>query len=134
MVDVFFELGEVLLKVQLSKQKSTEMLQEAGNIVDEKILLQKIGKFWNQQNKFDRPDGLIVVTTHRLVFLSKVSTFLTKTDFLSFPYESISNLKSTKIWLVTPAIEFNVEGKKFVFTFLPGANTEEIINIMNVQK
>ena len=128
--DFLFEFGKVLLKVQLSKNDTKAILRQE---IDEKILVQKIGKFWNQQDKFDRPDGLVVLTTHRLVFLSKVETFLTKTDWLSFPYECICNLKSKPIWLVTPAIHFDVEGEKFVFTFFPGVKAEEIINIMNTQ-
>ena len=134
MIDnILFEIGNVLLKAQLSKNDTKEILQHQIDD-DEKILFQKLGKFWNQQNIFDRPDGLVVLTTHRLVFLSKVETITTKTDWLSFPYECISNLKSKSIWFVTPAIQFDVEGKKFVFTFFPGVNTEEIINVMNEGK
>jgi hypothetical protein len=126
------ELGKVLLKVQLSKGQSADFLRQVGGRETEKVLLQKIGKFWNQQNWLDRPDGLVVVTNHRLVFLSKVTTFTTQTDFLSFPYEHIEDLKKTRVWFFVPAIEFNIAATRYVFTFF--SNADEVIQAVEQAK
>ena len=80
-----FELGTILLKTQLSKIKLAEVTASSDRRKDETIILQQIGKFWNQQNVWDRPDGLIIVTNYRLAFLAQVKSFTVTTDFLSFP-------------------------------------------------
>ena len=116
-----FELGKVLLKVELSKNASGDIIRSSGISEAETIVLQKMGKFWNQQNWLDRPDGLVLVTTHRLVFLSKVKSITTQTDFLSFPFGSIEHLRASRVMFVSPAIKFETEGKPFVFTFFSGA-------------
>ncbi|MES2774727.1 MAG: PH domain-containing protein [Bacteroidota bacterium] len=134
MTGFVFELGKLLLKVELSKQDTKKIIQTNNTIVAEKVLVQKIGKFWNQQNKFDRPDGLVVLTTHRLIFLSKVKTLLTKTDFLSFPFEFIQNMEKIKIWLITPAIKFSVGDNVFIFTFLSSENLGQIVETIATAK
>jgi len=87
----------------------------------ETIILQKIGKFWNQQNVWDRPDGLVVVTNRRLAFLSKVKSFTVTTEFLSFPLELIENLRARRVMFISPGIAFEVAGERYVFTFFSGA-------------
>jgi len=62
-----------------------------------------------------------VVTNYRLVFLSKVKAITARTDWLSFPYGAISDLKTDRIMGISPAIRFIAAGKPFVFTFLAGA-------------
>jgi len=121
LIDAAFELGQVLLKLELSKRESAKLIRSLGGEQEEKVILQKIGKYWNQQNFWDRPDGLVVVTNHRLAFLAKTDTLLTKTDFLSFPLELIKDLEATRVMLISPAIRFQVEGKTYVFTFLANA-------------
>ena len=121
MLEIAFELGKVFLKVELSKQHSGEALRQLGATGEERIVLQKIAKFWNQQNMWDRPDGLVVVTNYRLVFLSKVKAVTVTTDHLSFPYEAIEGLKTERVMGMSPAIRFVAAGKPFVFTFLAGA-------------
>ena len=120
-----FELGKVLLKVELSKRESAKLIRSLGGNEKETVALQKIGKFWNQQNIFDRPDGLVVVTNQRLVFLSKVKTFTTRTDFLSFPFEFMKDIAVTQVMFVSPAIQFTTEGKLYMFTFL--SNADEVL-------
>lgn len=122
--NTLLELGKVFLKLELSKQESAKLIRSLEGNETETIILQKIGKFWNQQDKFDRPDGLVVVTNHRLIFLSKVTTFLTKTDFLSFPFEFIEDLEVTKIMYISPAIRYKIQDKLYIFTFL--SNAEEV--------
>jgi hypothetical protein len=111
-----FELGKVVLSVQLSKRGSPKLLRKLGAGESETVLLQKIGKYWNQMNRWDRPDGLVVVTSHRFVFLTKVETMTTTTDFLSFPLEMIEGWEETTVWKITPAVRFRVEGKLYMFT------------------
>lgn len=116
-----FELGKVLFETELSKHESGALLREQGARVDERIVLQRIGKFWNQQNMWDRPDGLVVVTTHRLAFLAKVKAFTATTDFLSFPFAQMKNVRATRIMGLSPAVQFEAAGKTFVFTLLSSA-------------
>lgn len=127
-VDIGFKLGRIvlktLLKMDTSKARSTTILRSLGGEEQEKIILQKIAKYWNRK-WYDRPDGLVVVTNHRLVFLSKIKTILTTTDYLSFPVEMIEHLDATKIWYISPAIRFQVQGEEYVFTFF--ANAAEVV-------
>jgi len=120
-----FELGKVLLKLELSKSESARLIRELHGSESETIRLQKVGKYWNERNPFDRPDGLVVVTNHRLVFLSKEKTLLTTTEYLSFPYEFIDDLETLRIMRISPAIRFKVEGKTYTFTFF--ANAGEVL-------
>jgi hypothetical protein len=121
LIEATFELGQVFLKLELSKRGSAKLIRSLGDSESETIILQKIGKYWNQQNLLDRPDGLVVVTNHRLAFLAKTDTIFTKTDFLSFPLELIKGLETTRVMLISPAIRFQVEGKTYMFTFLANA-------------
>lgn len=116
MEEFLFELGKVVLQVQLSKRASPKLLRKLGAGETETILLQKIGKYWNQQNRWDRPDGLVVVTSHRFAFLTKVDSITTKTEFLSFPLDMIEAWEETTAWKVVPAVRFMVEGKPYTFT------------------
>ena len=120
-----FELGKVLLKLELSKRESGRIIRALRGSETETIRLQKVGKYWNQRNPLDRPDGLVVVTNYRLVFLSKIKTILTTTEYLSFPYEFIENLEVTRVMLVSPAIRFKAEGWPYTFTFF--ANAGEVL-------
>lgn len=129
---IIFELGVVLLKTELSKGSSAEVIRSHGRIEAENIIQQKIGKYWNRQNRWDRPDGLVVVTNHRFAFLAKVKTFTTKTDFLSFPLELIENARVTRVMLISPAIEFEVAGKRYTFTFF--ANAQDVLDAMEAAK
>jgi len=119
--EIIFELGVVLLKTELSKGFSGEVIRSHGRLETENIILQKIGKYWNRQNLFDRPDGLVVVTNRRFAFLAKVKTITTQTDFLSFPLELIENAKVTRVMFVSPAIEFEVASQRYTFTFFTNA-------------
>lgn len=129
-VDAAFELGKIVLKVlrdvDASKRDSVKLLRSLAGADREEIILQKIGKYWNRQNYFDRPDGLVVVTNHRVVFLSKIKTISTTTDYLSFPLELIEHLEATRVMLVSPAIRFRVQEQQYVFTFL--TNSDEVVN------
>ena len=117
-----FELGKVFLETEISKHESKGLLREQGGHVDERIVLQRIGKFWNQQNMWDRPDGLVVVTTHRLAFLAKVKAFTATTEFLSFPFADMQNLRAARVMGISPAVQFEAAGKTFVFTLLSSAD------------
>jgi hypothetical protein len=117
-----FELGKVLLETEISKHESKNLLNKQGGSVDERIVLQRVGKFWNQQNMWDRPDGLVVVTTHRLAFLAKVKAFTATTEFLSFPFAEMRNLRSSRVMGISPAVQFEAARKTFVFTLLSSAD------------
>lgn len=130
--EIIFQLGEVLLKTELSKSDSASVINSHGNSQAENIILQKIGKYWNRQNWFDRPDGLVVVTNRRFAFLAKVKTITTRTDFISFPLELIENARVARVMFISPAIEFEVAGKKYAFTFF--ANAHEVLEAMESAK
>jgi hypothetical protein len=132
LVEFAFELGKVLLKTEWSKFESDDVLKAQGGAANERIVLQRIGKFWNQQNMFDRPDGLVVVTTHRLAFLAKEQAITATTDFLSFPFETMSALRTKRVMGVSPAVEFVAGGKHFVFTLLSPA--EDVVGAITQQK
>jgi len=100
--------------------------------IGEKVILKKIAKFWNQQNIFDRPDGVIYVTTHRLVFLSMLKTLTSQTDVLSFDVNTISDLHETRIMFVSPAIDFYADGRRLVFTFFK--NAKEVVEAIEHAK
>ena len=125
LVKLGFELGRVVLKtlreLDTAKAESPTLLRSLDGEDQERIILQKIGKYWNRK-WYDRPDGLVVVTNHRLVFLAKITTLLTTTDYLSFPSELIEELETTRVWLISSAIRFRVQGEEYVFTFLANAN------------
>jgi len=107
-INMAFELGCVVLrtwrKMDAAKGESPKLLRSLDGEDQERIVIQKIGKYWNLQNYFDRPDGLVLVTNHRLVFLSKITTITTTTDYLSFPCEMIEGLETTRVWFISPAI------------------------------
>ena len=132
LVTLPFKLGWVLLKTEVSKIGSAKVLRQLADNDSELILLQKIGKYWNQQNFFDRPDGLVLVTNQRLAFLSKLKTLTTTTDFLSFPLELIEDIQATRVMIVSPAIAFRVAGVKYMFTFFRGAH--EVVELVNAGK
>src|SRR3974377_2159894 len=94
---VVFSLGDVLLKRRASTEAVAADLQSHHAPVDERVILHKVAKFWNQKRRFDRPDGLLVVTTHRLAFLTKITTITTTTEFLCFPYAAIKQLETTRV-------------------------------------
>ncbi len=119
-----FILGQVLLKTDTNEP--ARLVQVIGTDGQEEIVLRKTGKYWNQYKKSNRPDGVVIVTNHRLVFQAKLKTLFTQTDFLSFPFEYIKNLEVTKVMFVTPAIKFEAQGKSYVFTFL--SNAEEVFD------
>ena len=115
-----FELGTILLKTRLSEIESAEEVAASGDKrKDETIILQKLGKFWNQQSVWDRPDGLIVVTNYRLAFLPEAESFTT--EFLSFPFDLIENLRTKRVMFISPGVSFEVAGERYVFTFFFGA-------------
>lgn len=132
LIEGAFELGKVLLETELSKHETKGLLRDAGAPVAERIVLQKIGKYWNKQNMWDRPDGLVVVTTHRLAFLAKVQSVTTTTEFLSFPFAAMSNLQATRVMGMSPAVQFEAAGQTFVFTLFSGAN--EVIAAIQQQR
>ncbi|MFZ2029452.1 MAG: hypothetical protein WAU68_04020 [Vitreimonas sp.] len=131
MMDFAFEIGKVYLKLELAKGESADTLKSMGGRVDERVVLQKIGKFWNQQNMWDRPDGLVVVTTHRFVFLSKLKSVTVTTDYMSVPFADMSNLHSKRVMGISPCVAFTAAGRPLEFTLLTGA--DEVLAAMQAQ-
>jgi hypothetical protein len=119
-IDKIFELGKIVYEFQMSKSDTGELIRVLGGNDTEEVDLQKFGKYWSS-NPFDRPDGLLVVTSHRLVFLTKQKTITTTTNFLSFPLEMIEELEVARVMLISPAIRFRVKGNLYTFTVLSKA-------------
>ncbi|PRR82666.1 hypothetical protein [Clostridium vincentii] len=88
---------------------------------NESIILQKVSKYWNQQNKLDRPDGVLIVTNYRLIFITKLESTFTKTGLLVFPLNLIENLEAKRVMLISPAICFKVQGTVYMFTLFSKA-------------
>jgi hypothetical protein len=116
-----FSIGHVLLKLRVSSEAVTADLQSRQAPVDERVILHKAAKYWNRR-RFDRPDGLLVVTSHRIAFLAKITTITTTTAFLSFPYPDIKNPEATRVMRISPAIRFHLGEDPYVFTLLSGAD------------
>ncbi len=130
-MDFAFEIGKVFLKLEIAKGESADKLKSMGGRVDERIVLQKIGKFWNQQNMWDRPDGLVVVTTHRFVFLSKLKSVTVTTDYMSVPFADMSNLHTKRVMGISPCVAFTAAGRPLEYTLLAGA--DEVLAAMQAQ-
>lgn len=131
LMDFAFEIGKVYLKLDIAKGESVDKLKSMGGRLDERIVLQKIGKFWNQQNMWDRPDGLVVVTTHRFVFLSKLKSVTVTTDYMSVPFADMSNLHTKRVMGISPCVAFTAGGRPLEFTLLAGAG--EVLAAMQAQ-
>jgi hypothetical protein len=119
---ISFEFGKIVLA---PNRDVTQLIRALDHPDQEKIILQKIGKYWNQENRLDRPEGLVVVTNYRLLFLTRIKVITTTTDYLSFPLEMIEGLEATRVWLITPAIRFRVQGREYTFTFF--GNAAEVV-------
>lgn len=44
------------------------------------------------------------------------------TEFMSFPFAEMKNVRATRVMLVSPAVQFEAAGKTFIFTLLSGAH------------
>lgn len=128
--DFYFMLGKILFKSALVIKDFQDAVY-VTDCPDENILMQKASKLWNQEDRFDRPDGLFVITNKRVAFLAHKQCMeynkLIKTDFLSIPYEKIKEVQMSKIWHVVPALTLLIEDKKITFTFLSG-KIEELVS------
>jgi hypothetical protein len=124
----------------------TAMLEKLGNkSIGEKVIQTTFANFYLYDKGCANLNGVIYVTTHRLIFasvpgwegplgplpiLTEASrlfmllsghTALTQTiEVLSLDLGNISNLHERRI-MFFPAIEFYAGGHRFVFTFLNGA-------------
>lgn len=96
---------------------------------NEIVLLQKTAKYWNQQDMWDRPDGIILITDQHLVFRTQVPT---RAAVLSFPLEQIQNLETTRVMFISPAIRFEFEGQIYMFTFF--ANAGAVVKAVNTAR
>jgi hypothetical protein len=121
LVEAAFKLGEVYFKLEHAKRQSAGALLRLGGADNERIVLQKIGKYWNQENMWDRPDGLVVITSHRFVFLAKLKSVAATTEFISVPYAHLRNLRTTRVMGMSPAVAFEADAKTLTFTLLAGA-------------
>jgi hypothetical protein len=121
LIEGAFKLGEVYFKLEYAKRQSAGALRMLGGGENERIVLQKIGKYWNQENIWDRPDGLVVITSHRFVFLAKLKSVAATTDFISVPYAQLRNLRTTRVMGISPAVTFEADAKTLTFTLLSGA-------------
>jgi len=99
-------------------QRGSAPSLRTGSGEAETVLLQKCGKYWNHRTWFDRPDGVVEVTTRRFVFEATVPS---DTSFLSFPLEQIEDLRVMRVWFMVPAVRFQAAGQDYVFTFLMNA-------------
>ena len=84
--------------------------------MDEVILLRKIAKFWNHWS--DRPDGHLLVTNRRLIFVQQGQAV----PSLCFPLAALENLRTSRVLWISPAIRFEVARQPYIFTFLWNAS------------
>lgn len=86
----------------------------------ERVALRKKAKYWNQEDRWDRPDGELWVTDRHLVFRATVPT---RSPFLSLRLGSIENLEAARVWGIVPAVRFQAANKAYVFTLIWGAGS-----------
>jgi hypothetical protein len=84
----------------------------------ETVLLRKISKYWNQQDRWNRPDGTLVITPHRLFFRSHPPTLS-----VDVPLDQIEHIELARVWGVVPALRLHLRETVHVFTFLFGARS-----------
>lgn len=58
----------------------------------------------------------------RLAFLAKVKAFTATTDFLSFPFAEMNDVRAIRVMGMSRAVQFETAGKTFVFTLLSSAD------------
>ena len=92
----YFGLKNILLARFSSKFAIDSTVRELGDGAIEVVRLKEISKQWNQRF-WERPNGLVVVTTHRLLFHSKMKTLPMQTECLSFPLDMILDLHAARI-------------------------------------
>jgi hypothetical protein len=126
--DSTFTLGKVVLKLKRAKTETSAMLRSLEGSEEERVLVQRVGKYWNTQRRRDRPDGLVVVTSHRFAFLTQIKTIVNTTDFLSFPHELIQAPRATRVMLVSPAVQFDVQDTTYTFTLF--ANAQAVVDVL----
>ena len=122
LIEGAFELGKVLLETELSKHENKRPAARAWRAGRRAHRAATDRQVLESATMWDRPDGLVVVTTHRLAFLANVSSFTATTEFLSFPLATMANLRAGRVMGLTPAVQFETGGKAFVFTLLAGAD------------
>jgi hypothetical protein len=64
--------------------------------------------------------------------LAKEQAITATTEFLSFPYASMTNLRAGRIMGISPAVQFDVAGKPFAFTLL--SNAAEVVAAIEAQR
>lgn len=82
------------------------------------ILHQQLAKFWNQQDRWDRPDGTLVLTPEYLIFNTPYQP-----QRLCFPLQQITALQITRVWKIVPALRFQFNQQVFIFTGLHSFKT-----------
>lgn len=123
-----FQPGDVSPEAGIAGETNAHAFGAPPFRAREIVILQKTAKFWNGQNRFDRPDGTLCVTSYRLVFL--VGTGMGgKKEYLSFPLELIENLALRRVLFISPAVEFEVAGEKYTFTFF--FNARKVFAVIN---
>lgn len=87
-------------------------------LAHERVRHQQLAKFWNQQDRWNRPDGTVTVTNQRFIFATAGQP-----QWFSIPLAQIEALEAIRVWKIVPALRFQVEGRVYIFTFLTGTHT-----------
>jgi hypothetical protein len=91
------KIGKRLLGVISPPPRAARVATAPAPEAGERVVLEKIAKHWNQQSRFDRPDGRVVVTNRRFIFLSGFSRRAAQAGSLSFPLERLEKLAVTRV-------------------------------------
>jgi hypothetical protein len=121
LLEAFRKIGAGLLGLLSPPGRAASLAPKSAQEAGERIVLEKIAKHWNQQHRFDRPDGRVIVTNRRFLFRAGFSRRIAEAGSLSFPIERIEKLAVTRVLWVSPAVRFEVDGRAYVFTFFTGA-------------
>ena len=72
-------------------------------------------KYWNQLDRWDRPDGELLAGEQHLVFRATVPT---RIPFVEVPFRAIQKLTSARVWGFVPAVRIETSEETYLFTLL----------------
>src|ERR1700730_2674235 len=76
--------------------------------LEERVLVRRTAKFWNPAERWDRPDGELIVTPEQILFRASVPS---RSPYVSIPIKKVNDTGSSWFWGFIPAIRFSAGGK-----------------------
>ena len=92
------------------------MITSLGDLPNEKIVYKGHAQYVNSKNRLDTTRGVFLITTHRLIYVSKKRfiPLVKVTEFISVKLRDMSTVQTAKHGLGT-RLEFKASGDKYYF-------------------